>query len=191
MKNLYNKGKVHPSPSQPPPSSPPPSATTAFLSLLPAAILSLTAALSPQDKEVLAYLISSCHVVNSSSAVGQRRNKAAAVAKDHGAAFECSCFRCYTAFWARWDASPNRHVIHDIIEAYEESLTATTRSQKKNKKRSSRRKEGESAVESPAPVTDEGSCGGDGVVEEGDMEKSAVRKIVSFVGDRIIGIFGV
>ncbi|CAN1124277.1 hypothetical protein LINPERPRIM_LOCUS3686 [Linum perenne] len=184
MKNPYKKGKVHPTPSQSPPPPPPPSAATtaAFLSLLPAAILSLAAALSPQDKEVLAYLISSCHI---SAAAGQRKSKS----KDHAPTFECCCFRCYTTFWARWDASPNRHVIHDIIEAYE---TTSTRQRRSRKRSASRRKEsgGEmAAVEAVEKVSSDDASfedGGDG----GDVEKSAVRKIVSFVGDRISGIFG-
>ncbi|CAN1843351.1 hypothetical protein LINPERHAP1_LOCUS37135 [Linum perenne] len=193
MKNPYKKGKVHPTPSQSPPPPPPPSAATtaAFLSLLPAAILSLAAALSPQDKEVLAYLISSCHI---SAAAGQRKSKS----KEHAPTFECSCFRCYTTFWARWDASPNRHVIHDIIEAYEDSqmtsspTTTSTRQRRSRKRSASRRKEsgGEmAAVEAVEKVSSDDASfedGGDG----GDVEKSAVRKIVSFVGDRISGIFG-
>lgn len=32
----------------------------------------------------------------------------------------CGCFGCYKSFWARWDASPNRHLIHRIIDAVEE-----------------------------------------------------------------------
>jgi hypothetical protein len=32
----------------------------------------------------------------------------------------CGCCGCYKSFWARWDASPNRHLIHRIIDAVEE-----------------------------------------------------------------------
>ncbi|OMO49381.1 hypothetical protein CCACVL1_31042 [Corchorus capsularis] len=51
MKTPYRKlGKVHP--------SPPPPTIADSLSLLPETILTLTAALSLEDKQVLAYLIS-------------------------------------------------------------------------------------------------------------------------------------
>ncbi|GFQ08320.1 hypothetical protein PHJA_002976000 [Phtheirospermum japonicum] len=49
MKKLYRKSTVHPTPSV---------VSEHLLSFLPAAILALTAALSPADREVLAYLIS-------------------------------------------------------------------------------------------------------------------------------------
>eukprot|EP01018_Ginkgo_biloba_P026700 Gb_06518 [translate_table: standard] len=49
MKNLYRKGKVHPSPAQ--------KDAYSVLKLLPVAIATLSAALPPEDQEVLAYLI--------------------------------------------------------------------------------------------------------------------------------------
>ncbi|CAI0551028.1 unnamed protein product [Linum tenue] len=198
MKNPYKKGKIHPSPS--PPTQPPPTTAT-FLSLLPAAVLALTAALSPQDKEVLAYLISCC-----SDAAGHRnKRKTTTACGDGKPTFECSCFRCYMTFWGRWDASSNRHLIHEIIEAYE--AAALTCHQKRKTRKGDRRRRGkdgefnnmgpggrkpESAdqVASPDASYEEEEDGRSGGGDEVDLEKSAVRKIVSFVGDRIIGIFG-
>ncbi|KAI5014242.1 hypothetical protein ZWY2020_055632 [Hordeum vulgare] len=34
----------------------------------------------------------------------------------------CGCFCCYKSFWTRWDASPNRHRIHTIIDTVEEGI---------------------------------------------------------------------
>ncbi|CAL1407257.1 unnamed protein product [Linum trigynum] len=209
MKNPYKKGKIHPSP---PPTTQPPPTTATFLSLLPAAVLALTAALSPQDKEVLAYLISCCSDAaghrnkrKTTTACGDGKKGTAADVENHGPTFECSCFRCYMTFWARWDASSNRHLIHEIIEAYE--AAALTCHQKRKTRKGDRRRRGkdgelnnmgpggrkaESAdqVASPDASYDEEEDGRTAGRDEVDLEKSAVRKIVSFVGDRIIGIFG-
>ncbi|CAN1136732.1 hypothetical protein LINPERHAP2_LOCUS9634 [Linum perenne] len=94
-------------------------------------------------------------------------------------------FRCCTTFWARWDVSPDRHVIHDIhdiIKAYEESQLAssmTNTCQKRNKKRSSRRKEygGELVAGWEGEVSSNNASFKDG--KGGDVEKSTVRKRVS------------
>ncbi|XP_020268122.1 transcription elongation factor SPT5-like [Asparagus officinalis] len=45
----------------------------------------------------------------------------------------CSCFGCYKSFWARWDASPNRHVIHLILDAFEETLESKEANRKKKR----------------------------------------------------------
>ncbi|XP_074303457.1 uncharacterized protein LOC141637934 [Silene latifolia] len=95
MKKLYSKGAIHPSPSS----------TTSdpifSLSFLPATILALTAALSIDDKQVLAY-------------------------------------------WARWDSSPNRQLIHEIIDAFEDNLLAQRKKKhvvnKKDKKKNVHKK---------------------------------------------------
>ncbi|XP_018685874.2 uncharacterized protein LOC103996295 [Musa acuminata AAA Group] len=102
MKKLGNgKGRrVHP--------VPPPGAA------LPAAVMALAAVLTAEDQEVLAYLLSG----GGGRWREQRRRRA------HPPELECGCFGCYKSFWARWDASPNRHVIHRIIDAVEESLEA-------------------------------------------------------------------
>ncbi|XP_020596549.1 uncharacterized protein LOC110036443, partial [Phalaenopsis equestris] len=93
--------KIHP--------SPPPSSPSNLLSLLPAAIPTLTAALLPEDKEVLAYLLF--------GAIAGKKNN-----QHHSPELGCDCFGCYKSFWARWDASPNRNLIHQILEAVEESV---------------------------------------------------------------------
>ncbi|RWW27637.1 hypothetical protein GW17_00007928 [Ensete ventricosum] len=94
--NLYpkGKGKVHPSPAAPLSAGGDEGGPSvhrhdalAVLRLLPAAILALTAALTCEDKEVLAYLI--------------------------------------THFWSRWDCSPDRELIHQAIEAFEERLASS------------------------------------------------------------------
>ncbi|XP_062103601.1 uncharacterized protein LOC133814687 [Humulus lupulus] len=120
MKNLYKKGKIHSSLST----------IDDHLSLvLPSETLIPIEALSLEDK-VLAYLISSSNNSNDCSMHNKKSNAkkgltlgdAANNGKDHSLAFNCSCFRCYKTFWARWDASPNRKFIDEIIEAYEEDL---------------------------------------------------------------------
>lgn len=130
MKKLYRKSTVHPTPSV---------VSEHLLSFLPAAILTLTAALSPADREVLAYLISCSSVSFSGSqrrTAAQKTTAAAAVGGgDHAACFSCSCFRCYMSYWAKWDASPNRQLIHEVIDAFEESLLKESRKEKNRKER--------------------------------------------------------
>ncbi|XP_042029317.1 uncharacterized protein LOC121776223 [Salvia splendens] len=122
MKKLYKKSTVHPTPS---------AVSEHLLSFLPAAILALTVALSPADKEVLAYLIS--------CSSGSQRRPTAAAAKGgggdcHNPCFNCSCFRCYTSYWAKWDASPNRQLIHEVIDAFEEKESTKEKSKKERRK---------------------------------------------------------
>ncbi|KAG6394120.1 hypothetical protein SASPL_144699 [Salvia splendens] len=122
MKKLYKKSTVHPTPS---------AVSEHLLSFLPAAILALTAALSPADKEVLAYLIS--------CSSGSQGRATAAPAKGgggdcHNPCFNCSCFRCYTSYWAKWDASPNRQLIHEVIDAFEEKESKKEKSKKERRK---------------------------------------------------------
>ncbi|GFY91695.1 hypothetical protein Acr_08g0000910 [Actinidia rufa] len=213
MKKLYRKGAVHPSPPL----------ISDHLAFLPAAILTLAAALSPEDKEVLAYLIS-CSSANFS---GNRKNTqktttAASTSSsgDHPPSFTCDCFRCYTSFWVRWDLSPNRQLIHEIIDAFEDGLARG----KREKNRRERRKKGaegsgelsrselgmnqgkfgeSDSVEEIRGGSGGGGdgggedcCGGGGgggsycggEVEEG-IEKGSVRKLVSFIGERLWGVW--
>ena len=102
MKKLYQgKGRrVHPAP-----------ADAAAAVALPAAVLSLASALTAEEQEVLAYLLS-C----GGAAGGRPRRRRG----PHPPEMGCGCFGCYKSFWARWDASPNRHLIHHIIDAVEE-----------------------------------------------------------------------
>ena len=46
--------------------------------------------------------------------------------------FDCDCFDCYTSYWFRWDSSPNRELIHQVIEAFEDHLTHGEKSKKNN-----------------------------------------------------------
>nr|GLL28737.1 uncharacterized protein LOC105175287 [Ipomoea trifida] len=197
MKKLYRKGTVHPTPPL----------ISDHLAFLPAAILTLAAALSQEDKEVLAYLIS-CSSVNS----GGRRKAAAAAAcggAGHPPCFNCNCFSCYMSYWVRWDSSPNRQLIHEIIDAYEDGLQVQSKKMEKNKREKRRNKAnnnggkgsaataaGEAKTKAEASLTNGASAsaehrGGDGGddssgEEEGDGgEKGAVGRIVSFLGERI------
>ncbi|XWS36737.1 hypothetical protein CRYUN_Cryun20dG0111400 [Craigia yunnanensis] len=195
MKKLYRKDRVHPSSSSP--------TIADHLSLLPATILSLTAALSLQDKQVLAYLISCC----SSSPGHQESTSKSRIDlsgdnKEHDPTFQCNCFRCYMCFWALWDSSPNRQLIHEIIEAYEEGLFQEKKQVKKNKK--GRRKR--VSMHDSKYGNDQGSSGKESVNlneqlelvqmncqsgEQGEVEseKGSIRKIVSFIRDSIWGVW--
>ncbi|KAF8414172.1 hypothetical protein HHK36_002171 [Tetracentron sinense] len=129
MKKLYRKGKVHPSLPL----------ISDHLALLPATILTLTAALSPEDREVLAYLISCSS--SSGSFSGDRRNTqksgvgGSGSGSDHPPLFHCNCFRCYMSYWVRWDSSPNRQLIHEIIDAFEDGLLQKKNSKNKKERR--------------------------------------------------------
>lgn len=196
MKKLYRKGTVHPSP-------PPPVAD--HLCFLPATILTLAVALTPEDREVLAYLIS-C----SGSSPG-RRNTAktgggGAKGGEHPPMFNCDCFRCYMSYWVRWDSSPNRQLIHEIIDAFEDGLVQS----KKGKSRKERRKRGSiesdevrrfelSGESHSVGETTESGGGGDDDAEIVDVcgdggeegtEKGSMRKIMSFIGERIWNVWG-
>ncbi|KAK7245928.1 hypothetical protein RIF29_40782 [Crotalaria pallida] len=136
MKKLYRKGTVHPSPP----------IITDHLSFLPATILTLAAALSVEDREVLAYLISCSNNTNFSgnnnNNNNSRRNNTATTAAavgDHAPLFNCSCFRCYTSYWARWDSSPNRQLIHEIIDAFEDWLSQQNKNKSGGKNSSKKR----------------------------------------------------
>ncbi|KAJ8551745.1 hypothetical protein K7X08_021760 [Anisodus acutangulus] len=224
MKKLYRKGTVHPSPPL----------ISDHLSFLPVAILTLAAALSQEDKEVLAYLIS----CSSGELSGNRRNThkstypnsansgdsaavhggvsggsgaekilsgkrktthqksatpnsvsenygggsriasvnggggcvdkvlsgdfsgkwrtthqksatpnsvsensggGSTIAAAHGganhvASFNCYCFSCYMCYWVKWDSSPNRQLIHEILDAYEDGLHSKKEKSKKERR---------------------------------------------------------
>ncbi|KAL6332766.1 hypothetical protein AAG906_015028 [Vitis piasezkii] len=193
MKKLYRKGTVHP--------SPPPVISDQHLAFLPSAILTLAAALSPEDREVLAYLLSCSGTYTSGN-----RKTTTQKSGDHPPLFNCNCFRCYTCYWVKWDSSPNRQLIHEIIDAVEDGLVQS----KNPKSRKERRRKGctgsdelkESKLssgkdelgqpESVAETSGNGGgddyegCGDDG--EEGS-EKGSVRKFVSFLGERIWGVW--
>ncbi|KAF9668052.1 hypothetical protein SADUNF_Sadunf15G0087200 [Salix dunnii] len=115
------------------------------LKLLPVTILALALSLPNQDREVLAYLIARSIFIttapNPSSIVTQNpksKCKTKSTANKNGKycdqtvhLFQCGCFDCYTVFWYRWDSSPNRDFIHQVIEAFEEHLVQKIESSKK------------------------------------------------------------
>ncbi|KAI3973811.1 hypothetical protein MKX01_030387 [Papaver californicum] len=114
MKKVYKKGKIHPS------------------------------------SEVLSYLI--CFSVNLSSFPGNRKKNYGDGGSgfnggdliEHSTSFNYDCFRCYTSFWFRWDCSPNRQLIHEIIDAYENDnqLLSTDKKKKMRKIQKDRKKKG-------------------------------------------------
>lgn len=225
MKKLYRRGTVHPSPP----------IVSDHLSFLPATILALAAALSLEDREVLAYLISYSNSNNNSSvnlssapSNGPRKTTTAnnsssrksTAAKsgsgsggDHPARFNCNCFRCYTSYWVRWDESPNRELIHEIIDAFEDGLLAqsgsgsskATGSKYSKKDRRNNNKRGNNGNGSgqgsdlslkkkdqlvkPHMVeeTNSSSSTESGDVDDGEENKGSVRRFVSFLGERIWG----
>lgn len=232
MKKLYRKGTVHPS-------SP---AVSDHLSFLPATILTLAAALSSEDREVLAYLLLISNNNNSSADRSSHRRKpssssssscAAAAGSqrsclpsksDHPPMFSCDCFGCYTSYWVRWDCSPSRELIHEIIDQFEDGLlkSSNTKGSSTNKTKKERRKPmrgkadsgqlssssreskgfssevcpgkdglGGSFLESAESGTSDGStnltCSGE-VAEEG-AEKGPLRRLVSFMGEKIWGVW--
>ncbi|MCL7022422.1 hypothetical protein MKW94_009525 [Papaver nudicaule] len=151
MKKLYNntKGKIHPSPHH----------FSDQLAFLPAAIFTLTLTLSPEDREVLAYLIS-CSGNLTSFSSNRKKNYGGGGGgfgsnggglTEHSTSFNCECFRCYTSFWVRWDCSPNRQLIHEIIDAYEDGnnqfLSSTDHKSKKFKNKKERRKKKKGSFE--------------------------------------------
>ncbi|XP_035844435.1 uncharacterized protein LOC110927385 [Helianthus annuus] len=129
--------------------------------------------------------------------------------------FNCNCFRCYTSFWVRWDASPNRKVIHEIIDAYEDGLVHNKKNGKNKKERknnkclssssssssSSSCSSSSSGLHAPPAAAENMSCEpltmeqstieGENEVVTGSSEKESVRKIVNFIGERIWGVWGV
>ncbi|EOA35740.1 hypothetical protein CARUB_v10020972mg [Capsella rubella] len=200
MKKLCRKGTVHPSPTAAAIKN-----DDQFLSLLPVAILSLVAVLSVDDREVLAYLISNSGDSNRISHLGKNKTHKARKEDDnnnlhHSPLFACDCFSCYTSYWVRWDSSPSRQLIHEIIDAYEDSL------EMKKKKKDRRKRSGKVSRRVNSVGTNriselgsssnefgggdsvkDGNCGG----EEAEKEKgSSVGKVFSFIGQRFLGVWG-
>ncbi|KAH6798102.1 hypothetical protein C2S52_022656 [Perilla frutescens var. hirtella] len=127
---MRNKGKVHPFTSSSSSSSSS-SNTESFsvLKLLPAAILTLVSFLSLEEREVLAYMITRSLKSTNPSFFPANEDKKKTPKKqcaghNSPALFDCDCFHCYTSFWFRWDSSPNRELIHQAIEAFEDHLSS-------------------------------------------------------------------
>lgn len=107
-------------------------------------------------------------------------------------------------YWVKWDTSPNRELIHQILDEYEDGLL---NKKKKLKLKKERRKRGSNLVggELKCDSGDSGELKSVEVSEKGDeevvvkgeeicevgFEKGAVRKVVSFIGERIWGVWGV
>ncbi|KAA8533339.1 hypothetical protein F0562_033128 [Nyssa sinensis] len=152
---MRNKGKVYP--SLPSSSSMSPSFANrdalSVLKLLPAAILALASVLSIEDREVLAYMITrSMKSANPSSMIEEKKNKKKSNTHKPPV-FDCECFDCYTSYWFRWDTSPNRELINQAIEAFEEHL-ANGEQSKRNNKGKKREKMGRRAAEKPGNVSE-------------------------------------
>ncbi|KAL1187617.1 hypothetical protein V5N11_031607 [Cardamine amara subsp. amara] len=143
------KGKVHPSPL-------PPSIngddSLSVLKLLPTVILVLVSALSAEDREVLSYLITrSLNTTAIATTESSKKNK-----KKISHKWDCDCFDCYTSYWFRWDSSPNRELIHQIIDAFEDHLTTGENSARKSNSRAGNKKEIKSEeVMEPTVTSDE------------------------------------
>lgn len=90
---------------------------------LPVTIITLWITLPQEDQEVLFYLI-----VCSLKALSMENNQSKSSMRDgknsgnHSPSFDCSCFQCYVGFWGRWNGSPNRDVIHEAIEMFEDHM---------------------------------------------------------------------
>ncbi|KAK9277611.1 hypothetical protein L1049_007157 [Liquidambar formosana] len=166
---IKNKGKVHPSPSSSSSSSSLPSyspSTDALsvLKLLPAAILALASVLSLEDREVLAYMITRSMKTTTSNNPSSNDSKkkckkpsaatAAAAATHKPPVFDCDCFDCYTCYWFRWDSSPNRELIHQAIEAFEDHLTHGEQSKKNNGRAKRKEKLSRRVAEKPADASE-------------------------------------
>ncbi|CAK9324865.1 unnamed protein product [Citrullus colocynthis] len=156
---IKHKGKIHPSPSSSTPSS-----SSSVFKLLPAAILALVSLLSLDDREVLAYMIA--RSIQSSAFTSPRvsRKKSTKKPSINGGnsnvttthhktpMFSCDCFYCYTAYWCRWDSSPNRELIHQAIEAFEDHLTNGEKPKKNTGRGKRRDRIGRQATDRTLPV---------------------------------------
>ncbi|KAJ8773680.1 hypothetical protein K2173_005926 [Erythroxylum novogranatense] len=156
---IKNKGKVFPSPSSSSAAADGQKDVFSILKLLPTAIFALASVLSLEDREVLAYMItrSMKTTTNPSSLVNDSKKKPPRKQPNNNTnyqnstncnnnhkmvhVFDCDCFDCYTSYWFRWDSSPNRELIHQVIEAFEEHLTngESRRKGSRGKKKSGRR----------------------------------------------------
>ncbi|XP_074584310.1 uncharacterized protein LOC141840274 [Curcuma longa] len=151
------------------------------LAALPAAVLALAVALSAEEQEVLAYLL---------SAGGEWPQQ-----REHPPELRCRCFGCYKSFWARWDASPNRKLIHRIIDAVEEGIEWQEKERGRRRRRrrpkganleaTATAEEDKSAPEATHfPDDDDGDGDGDGSECDDRASKSSARGLMSFIGER-------
>ncbi|KAJ3688807.1 hypothetical protein LUZ61_017971 [Rhynchospora tenuis] len=172
--------RIHPTPAQVSP-------------VLPVAVAALAVALSPEEKDVLLYLLS--------AASGQPSNLRRS--PEHSPDLSCGCFSCYKVFWERWDSSPNRQVIHEIIEKVEasdegKSRRKSRRTKGKDRKRSVEANE-EMKEESLAGDADhdhdncnvshddhDDGCSAHDGCSEGANKSSVVGRFVRFIGEKLL-----
>lgn len=206
---IKRKGKVHPSPS--------PSSSSSVFKLLPAAILALISVLSLEEREVLAYMIARSIQSSAFASTRDSRKKSARKASINGGIatitsgnhktpmFSCDCFYCYTAYWCRWDSSPNRDLIHHAIDAFEDHLPIAEKP-KNNAARAKRRHRIRnqaidksvpvvqcpplepdqcSAVLPPSPERDDG---GEGSLAAEDGESGAAEDVSTAAADHQKGL---
>lgn len=90
---------------------------------LPETIITLSITLPHEDQEVLFYLIAcSLKAFSMENNQGKSTRKGRRNNTPHGPSFDCNCFECYLGFWGRWNGSPNRDVIHEAIEMFEDHM---------------------------------------------------------------------
>ncbi|XP_075101584.1 uncharacterized protein LOC107788738 [Nicotiana tabacum] len=182
MKKLYSKGTVHPITT-------PPLVLSDQLSLLPATILTLFSALPQEDRQVLAYLVSCYSSNNFSNNLGNSTTN-----KNNNNC--CYCFNCYMSYWIKWDSSPNRQLIHEIIDAFEDMGLQKKKGKSKKHRRNKNRgsyevKENSEICESDSLEGNSSSYdNGDREEELGD-EKGSVRRFVSFLGESLWSIWNI
>ncbi|XVE56551.1 hypothetical protein DITRI_Ditri04bG0020100 [Diplodiscus trichospermus] len=89
---------------------------------LPVEILPLASALPSQDQEVLAYMLTRSIMSPTNPSTTLTHQPKNMCKKAQVPLFQCGCFDCYARFWHRWGCSPNRDLIHHVIEAFEDHL---------------------------------------------------------------------
>ncbi|KAE8714904.1 Carboxylesterase [Hibiscus syriacus] len=81
----------------------------------------------------------SSHRKNNTPKIQAKRSFGHGSDNDHPPLFTCDCFNCYMSYWGKCDSSPNRQLIHEIIDAFEDELA---RSKKTNSKKERKTKGG-------------------------------------------------
>lgn len=111
----------------------------------------------------------------------------------------------------KWDSSPSRQLIHEIIDAFEEDSLMKNKKEKTKKERKKRDGSTGSAelktveetlgkddevlaksakVEESSGFSDGGQHGGGGGGgKEEEMDKGSLRRFVNFVGEKIWGVW--
>ncbi|CAH9119278.1 unnamed protein product [Cuscuta europaea] len=189
-KKPHSKTTVHPTPP-----------LTDKRAFLPDSVISMAGALSEDEQEALAYIISRPFGNNN------RTTTTADGGADHPPAFDCHCFNCYVSYWARWDSSPNRHLIHQAIDAYEDDIQIKKEKNRGGKKKSGSKDSCSSSGEKPrnyevitngedsgdVGTAEErlGSAGGGGGGSEDERaeQKGALRRVMAFLGEKCPSFF--